>query len=428
MKILTVVNTLRRGGTERAAELFSRGYHECGHTVQVLSRNEGGRREESLRNAGIRVVLGGATASELDNALDRAAVFAPDVVHIHRPGMTSAADSYVINKLKATNRVIIETNVFGRVDYSATSEDIDVHMHLSNWCLWRWQRWLGANTRPLGVVVPYPVECEAFSRANNESIRAFRRERGIPEDAYVLGRIGQRSDGKWHPATIDVFAKIAKGNSKAYLATIGLPPKCQARVSKLPESIRSRVVDLGFIDDDIKLAVAFSSMDVFLHAAEIGESFGYVLVEAMLCEVPVVSAARPHKDNSQVEVVGHLNGGIITASTKGLANACQRLENDPTLRRQLGQSGRQSVVDRFGYRMVADQALRVAQHALNAKDRSDLRERLRSDLQIVDDVNTKDIQTLLNLPTGRPAFRELMLHKLITVPGLYQRYSAYKHH
>ena len=40
-------------------------------------------------------------------------------------------------------------------------------------------------------------------------------------------------------------------------------------------------------------------MDVFAHSAQQGESFGYVLAEAALCEIPIVTMATPWADDSQ---------------------------------------------------------------------------------------------------------------------------------
>ena len=88
----------------------------------------------------------------------------------------------------------------------------------------------------------------------------------------------------------------------------------------------------------------YSSLDCFLHAARIGESFGMVLAEAMLCGCPVVTASRPFKDNSQVEVVGHLKGGVVARSAKSLATALRAFRFDPGIRQQLQSNLRQWVL------------------------------------------------------------------------------------
>ena len=58
-------------------------------------------------------------------------------------------------------------------------------------------------------------------------------------------------------------------------------------------------------------------MDGFLHVSRIGESFGMVLCEAMLCGVPVVTLSTPLKDNSQLEVVGPRRGRAGGADAGG---------------------------------------------------------------------------------------------------------------
>lgn len=102
---------------------------------------------------------------------------------------------------------------------------------------------------------------------------------------------------------IFAFQAVAQAEPRAWLAVCGLPESLQAMVSKLPEAIRSRIIELPMTDSDEELSRYYGLMDVFVHVSEKGESFGMVLCEAMLSGAPVTTLSTPLRDNSQIEVV-----------------------------------------------------------------------------------------------------------------------------
>jgi hypothetical protein len=114
------------------------------------------------------------------------------------------------------------------------------------------------------------------------------------------------------------------------------------------------------LEGDAELVAAYSAMDVFGHAAAQGESFGYVLTEAMLCEVPVVTLSTPWGDNAQVEVVGHGVGGLVAANSRAFRQLMDRLVMDPDLRAALGAQGRSKVHRQYAAVPVAERAVTLA--------------------------------------------------------------------
>ena len=119
---------------------------------------------------------------------------------------------------------VIETNHFSRVDDSPDRAHIDVHMQLSRWCMWKWRQWArGLRPPPLGAVVPHIIDGAAFRPADEPTRRAFRSEHGIPEDAFVFGRLGQPHHSKWSPVAFRAFASVAERYPEAWLLLIGLP-------------------------------------------------------------------------------------------------------------------------------------------------------------------------------------------------------------
>jgi len=410
MRILSIGARLGRGGTERAVESFSVEYQRLGHEVAVLAWQEGGVRQATLERAGIEVFVGG---ENLGRALAAADAFKPDLLHIHRVGVAMEAEAALLRRLQRRDRRVIETNVFGRVDRSDEADHIDVHMLLSRWCLWRWQRWSRDRRHPsIGVVVPNPVDVRRFAPVDIDRRLAVRERLGIPHDAFVCGRVGQASPVKWHRSMFRAFTELAQEDRNAHLVVVGLPPSFERCIRMLPASVRRRVRNLPLVDSDDALSELYSSLDCFLHAAAVGESFGYVLAEAMLCECPVVCASTPHVDNSQPEVVGHLVGGVVTASMSDLASGLRQFRYDSALRERLRQGLREHVVSRFDATNVTALAARVGQLALDCDSRADLQRRIELTDGCVTRVPDADIHRLIHDTLGRPRRRDLIEMRL----------------
>lgn len=409
MRILSVGIGLSRGGTERALQNFSVSYRRMGHDVAVFAWREDGPRRERLEREGIEVMLGGGA---IEQGLRAAEAFSPDVIHIHREGVANPTETAILRRLRTPGRRVLETNVFGRVDESGGADYIDVHMHLGAWALWRWRRWAGTWGRDrIGIIVPNPVTRHDFTRATSDEIRSFRSSLGIPHDAFVCGRIGQPNQASWHPATLKAFRRVAEQDPEARLLLLGLPDALQPTLRDLPAAIARRVITLPLTDADRELSLVYSSLDCFLHAAPVGESFGYVLTEAMLCGCPVVTASTPHVSNTQVEVVGHRLGGIVAGSLQRLPEAAALLWSDREETARIRPHLRQHVLSRFDADVVARQVLRTAELALASPDRATLRDEIaRSELR--HDVTDDEIRALLRHTLGGPRRFDLVKQRL----------------
>jgi glycosyltransferase involved in cell wall biosynthesis len=282
----------------------------------------------------------------------------------------------------------------------------------------------------VGVVVPNPVAVEDFDRAMPEAIASFRQRCHIPPEAYVCGRVGQPSNSKWHPQNVLAFIPIATRDPRAYLLLLGFPASLQPVLDSLREDIRRRVIVLPLTDSDQDLCTFYSSLDCFLHVAQIGESFGLVLTEAMLCGVPVVTASLPYKDNSQVEVVGHLRGGMVAGSVKRVGPAALMMWENDQLREQLGRQARRSVIDRYASDAVAAMALRVGQLALESSGREDLARRIAQQPELRTDVCEEEIARLLADTVGGPDPLDLLkmrlVHNFVVQRGI-QRYLDWRY-
>jgi glycosyltransferase involved in cell wall biosynthesis len=344
MRVLTGVFDLGKGGTQRAAQNFAEAYDELGHDSRVWATNGAGIRQRQLERRGVPVWVGIAP-----KALQEIARWRPEVIHLHSLGLPPAAVERVIDECPGAK--VIETNVFSIP--SPWESRLDASFQLSEWCAWLYSR-RGGDTR-INEVLPYSVIADRFRRAAPEAIAAFRSTHRIPASHLLLGRIGQSSENKWSALTVDAFEHARRSGVAASLLVVNPPEGIIRRCRSSP--FRDDIVHIEQITDDADLSVAYSSIDIFVHIADLGESFGMVLAESMLCETPVITLNTPWADNAQAEVVGHSVGGLVANTRRGFLEAMVRLASDPDLRRALGKSGRERIRTVYDPLVLARKAL-----------------------------------------------------------------------
>ena len=423
MRILTVVSNLDVGGAQGSAKNASLAFMEQGQQVAVLAYRGGGPRVQPMREAGLEIFVGGKQPAEFDCALSAAAAWKPNVLHVHRAGHADEDIAQLIRSLRhrsSKRLAVLETNIFGRVDASDEGAGIDVHLLLTRYCLWKWRKWSKhIRPSPIGAVVPNIVRNDGFFPAGDDIRNAFRTEHGIPKDAVVFGRVGQPIRAKWSHAAFEAFSRFATQRADAWFVAVGLPKAYPKYLRTLPADVQRRIVVIDFLHGEEALRACYAGLDVFLHSARIGESFGLVLAEAMLCERPVITLSTPARDNSQCEVVGHERGGLVAANVAAMVDAMHRLAGDAHLRARLGTQGRQWCLEHYDSPMVGKMMVRIAEHALKHVDRAKLAAVLRSDPMIETEVSNEEIEDLLQRQIGQPSVMERLQMRLVHSPSLY---------
>jgi glycosyltransferase involved in cell wall biosynthesis len=382
MRILSVIHELGPGGMERVCQNNTVSFADRGHDVAVFAHWRGGYRAEALAARGIPVFIGGADQAGFDAGLRQAIAFSPDLLWVHGVGVADSKLARIIRAVRAasTRRVpVVTTSHFARPDHSADQALYDVHVQISEWGMWRWRQWTRLQRpRPLGVVVPHFVAAAAFTPSSVAEREATRRQYGIPGEAILFGRLGQPDPSIWPRGLLASFAQFAAEESRAWLLLVGSPPSVAAQRKRLPPDVASRVVLAPFIFGDEQLRRCYGTLDAFLHVTRIGDTFGLVLCESMLCGVPVVTVATPAKSNGHVEIVGHEIGGLVCANPGEVVPAMRALAYDELLRKRLAAQGREHVLRVTCRERVTDLNLAVADAALRAHDRTELESLLRS--------------------------------------------------
>lgn len=336
MNILEVVYSLGIGGTERTAENFALGLKNADKDVRVFTLQNGIRRK-TLDAATIPVYFSFHELKEISFT------WTPDIIHIHNHGITINTQKKICEIFP--NAQICEQNVFS---IPSGYTKLDISFQLSKWCKWNYLNHNYNHSYPTHLIniLPNPVNPNNFFPITTAEKEIFRRRYGIPTDAIVLLRIGQPFIAKWNTKMIDVFIDLHKKYETIFLLCVGAPQN----VIQYAKTKGKFVKDILFIEQlvgDDNLRLCYGASDIFLHIARIGESFGLVLAEAMLCELPVVTINTPYCDNTQSEIVINSKGGFVANKYKGIISATSRLIENEFLRKEMGKFGRKSILERF---------------------------------------------------------------------------------
>lgn len=344
MRILTIVADLGKGGTQRAAQNFALAYKQLGHDSRVISTRAGGVRFQELLSQNLRPWIGMASPT-----LTEIKAWSPEVLHIHSQGPTQAEVDLLLDTcLPAT---VVETNVFSRP--SPWVSHVDLSFQLTTWCHWLYAE--RTNHAAPAAVVPNPINTASFRRSTHEKITAFRTKYGIDAGDILLGRVGQSHEAKWSPLLLHAFEMLRDDRLPAKLMVVNPPPSVITHCSQSRHASHILIVDE--VIGDTNLNVLYSAFDIFVHAADLGESFGLALAESLLCETPVVTLSTPWNDNSQCEVVRHELGGFVATTPPGFISAVRTLALQPVARRALGSAGRQHILRNFDSLKVAQMAI-----------------------------------------------------------------------
>jgi glycosyltransferase involved in cell wall biosynthesis len=315
MKILTVVSDLKKGGTQRAAVNFAVGYKINGHDSRVYAVHELGSRYKDLVSEELIVYKG------LPNLLSLNQMWMPDLIHIHSNGLNIEDVNSVLHLLKCEGTKVVETNVFSKP--SVWEDSIDISFQLSRWALWLYR--LRGGDKNKSVILSNPINFHDFAVRSKRETSLFKKKHGIPLDSFLIGRVGESFDAKWSPSLIDAFELLAEKFPKVYLCVVNTSANMQFRIDNSKH--KKRIVSIDRINGDFNLSVAYSAFDVMAHISHIGESFGYVIPESVLCGTPVVSMSTPWADNTQCELIHLIQGGWVVHSQKGFLEILDKLIN-----------------------------------------------------------------------------------------------------
>lgn len=370
IRVVHYCNQLSLGGTERTMEIFCKYLDRSRFEVFAVSRMHreslskrakvtlgaaigvraarAKKRLWSQMNARIpnfKAILGAdhvLLAKNNEELHDLLLELSPDVLHVHYSGRAEppTSDETVMSKIP----VILTTNQFELENTAPSHRFVKRMFFVSRWLLENKAKW--AVHDPRAEIFYNPVELPA----STESLRG---ELGIPDGAFVIGRVGRADAGIHDPISLKAYAEIHDG-STWFLALS--PPENMLREARSMNL--KNFVALAPTADDARLSRFYNSIDVLAHARRDGETFGCNLAEAMIHGKPVVSHLTPFM-NAQLETVGE--GGYVVGQQdwQAYARHLKHLKQDAAFRAELSQKAKRRALDQFEARRLTDRLART---------------------------------------------------------------------
>jgi phosphatidylinositol alpha-mannosyltransferase len=207
------------------------------------------------------------------------------------------------------------------------------------------------------VLIPNGVHVGRYARAEPLP--------GFPGTGGTLGFLGRMDEPrKGLGILLAGFAVLAAERPDLRLLIAGRGD-AEEVLDQVPAAYHDRVVLLGQVSDADRVRM-LHSVDVFCAPNTGGESFGYVLVEAMAAGAPIVASDI---DAFRQVLRGGEAGELFPAgSPEGLAAAVARLLDDPPRRAALAAAASLAVRD-FDWSVVSRDVVRVYQAVVPAAGR-----------------------------------------------------------
>ena len=357
MKILQISSASTFGGGERYVVDLTNALQSRGHDLYVIVRPNSPLPtyleipKDKIKELPLRNALDAPSARELDKFVKENQI---DVVHAHMARDYSLAAYATRRNSKArffvTRHVLFKLNSLHRRTLSRATRVIAVSHAV--------ERELKAQqlvTDDQIAVIPNGINVEKFIRAVADFDRQqFIAEKNLPDARMWVGTVGELRTLKRHDDFIRAAAKVAQTIPDVHFIVAGIDPSKTGEVRRALKhlvaelGLKDRVHFLGWLDNAAQL---YCLLDVFVSASEI-ESFGLVIAEAMSVGTPVVATMT----EGAKEVLENQKTGLLVpiGDTEEMANAITSLLDSEEKRQLMGETGRETVSQKFSLRRMVD--------------------------------------------------------------------------
>lgn len=206
---------------------------------------------------------------------------------------------------------------------------------------------IGVARRRVGLIAN-GVNLSRF-RPDPSRRREVRERLGIPPDAFVFGILARLVPVKSHATLIEAFRLLRERCPEVHLLIAGDGPcrmPLEAQVAQA--NLESRVHFLGEVHDGERV---LNALDTYV-LSSVDEGMNLTLLEAMATALPVIATAVG--GNPEVVADG-VTGCLVPALQPAtMAEAMERLVRDPSMRRDMGERGRERVESSFSQKRTIE--------------------------------------------------------------------------
>jgi glycosyltransferase involved in cell wall biosynthesis len=200
--------------------------------------------------------------------------------------------------------------------------------------------------KPIAIAYP-PIGCE-YAGGDRDAARA---RYGLEAAHPCLVVAGNISRGRGQDVAVRALSRILRRLPGARLLILGAPHTRSADLA-FADELRRLAAAIGvedavvFAEPTDAMADVYAAGDIVLNPARFEEPFGRVAAEALLAGRPPVAS----RVGAVPEVIRDGVDGLLVPPNDpyALADAVERLVEEPGLRERLTASGRRRVLDEFG--------------------------------------------------------------------------------
>lgn len=327
IKVLEVVNRLGLGAIEKTVQIFSTSINRKFFRVSVCGFFAGGEREKYFKDAGVELFLPKGNKRKLLEFTNKNGFH---IIHAHE-NRCALINSVAPVKIQG---IYFSHPLTGKEISQIDSLEFNSKNTLFNF--------LKKAKQPFDFdkykVLYQPLEAIKFSQNySKEKIKKAREKLGIKQGEFVIGRIGRPDIVKWGDMLLESVPYLVELIPQIKIALMGVPPSREREIKRGKWS--NYFIFIPTSVDENKVIMFYKLIDALTHCSKIGESFGNTLVEAMATGVPIVVNSTPKADNAQIEVIKHMETGIIANHPQTYARAVFYLYKNPRIRKQMGKNG-----------------------------------------------------------------------------------------
>lgn len=338
------------GGIETLTRNWAEGFARRGARVEcVVANDRPSTQVEELRGVRVRrhARYGTAFSTALAPGYLTAARRTADVIQVHFPNPLADLALFLGRRRPA---VVVTYHS----DIVRQAGLMRFYRPLLDWMLGRADRIVVATPPQLEhspvlprfrakcAVIPFGLELDRLLNPPPAFAPEIEAARAAAGGRPILLNIGRLVGYKGQRYLVEALARV---DAMAWLVGSG-PLRADLEERARAAGVRDRVRFWGEVPDEL-LPHLLHAADIFvLSSITPNEAFGLVQVEAMACAKPVICCQLP----SGVPFVNqHGRTGLVVppAEVGALAEAIRQLIEDPTLRRALGQAGRDRAIAEF---------------------------------------------------------------------------------
>ena len=198
-----------------------------------------------------------------------------------------------------------------------------------------------------GVVdIPNAVDADLFRPQASD----FRARHGIGRDELVALYVARFQAFKNHAVLLDAFARFIRERPAARLVLVGSGPlreRCEQQAADL--GVAEKVLFLGETPYG-ELPAVYAAADVKVISSDY-ESFCFAALEAMSAGLPVLTTDCAWVPRLVADGAGMV---VPVGDAAALAAGLKKLADNPALRRRMGATGRQQILERHTWPASAE--------------------------------------------------------------------------